>query len=138
MPLRVFTARFGLRDPDVVDVTRAVDSVFAPSWNLLGPIVHARRETGRPETAAQWARYEAGYLDEMRASHHVHESEWVRLLRAVLTCFCADPARCHRTLLARDILPKLGAEYGGELTAALQGTAPPAALRQTDLFRPRR
>lgn len=44
---------------------------------------------------------------------------WRALLarpRVVLACYCADPERCHRTILARDILPKLGATYRGELT----------------------
>lgn len=140
MILRTFTARLGLIDPDAVDATRSTGSVFAPSWDLLGPLLQLRRETGRPESPPQWARFAERYLDEMRGSHHRHEAKWNALLarpsgRVVLLCFCPDPARCHRTLLARDILPKLGAEYAGELTAiSRKEMRRRAALAQTDLF----
>lgn len=34
--------------------------------------------------------------------------------RVVLVCYCTDPTRCHRSLLA-GILGKLGADVRGEL-----------------------
>ena len=42
---------------------------------------------------------------------------WTALLaceRVVLCCYCTDPERCHRSLLAR-ILGKLGAHVEGEI-----------------------
>jgi hypothetical protein len=54
----------------------------------------------------------------MEASYVEHRDEWNMLLmcsRAVLLCYCTDPERCHRAVLARDILPRYGAVYGGEV-----------------------
>lgn len=70
------------------------------------------------EWSEAWENYTKGYFDEMRASYRARRAEWDALLsreRVTLCCFCNDPQRCHRTLLARDILPKLGATYAGEL-----------------------
>lgn len=67
---------------------------------------------------AAWSDYKRAYLDEMRRSYVEHRAQWVALLarpRVVLCCYCTDSEHCHRTLLARDILPKLGATNGGEL-----------------------
>lgn len=69
------------------------------------------------EWDAAWLVYVAGYTAEMRESYRRDRAAWNALLaREVVTlcCYCTDTARCHRTLLARDILPKLGATYGGE------------------------
>lgn len=69
------------------------------------------------EWSEAWERYVVGYFDEMRASFRAHRAAWDALLarsEATLVCYCTDPERCHRTLLARDILPRLGASYGGE------------------------
>lgn len=65
---------------------------------------------------AAWSAYVAGYMDEMRASYREHRAAWDALLARVivtLVCYCSDPEHCHRTLLKRDILPKLGASSGG-------------------------
>lgn len=70
------------------------------------------------EVEEAWDRYVPKFLEEMRASYRARRAEWDALLareRVTLCCFCNDPQRCHRTLLARDILPKLGATYAGEL-----------------------
>lgn len=64
-----------------------------------------------------WERYVALFTDEMRTSYRRHREAWVALLQrpiVTLCCYCADSQRCHRTLLARDILPKLGAHNAGE------------------------
>lgn len=76
-------------------------------------------EIGTLETAwnEAWQRYVVGFREEMRASYRANRAAWDALLaREVVTlcCFCSDPERCHRTLVAREILPKLGAIYGGE------------------------
>lgn len=123
----IYTARIGYADPDVVDITRKTGDqfsrAFAPSWALLGPVLQARRTGGDMER--EWRRYVVGFGGEMLASRENAPGAWRSLLarpRAVLVCYCSDPERCHRTLLARDILPKLGAVYGGELAkTAAQG-----------------
>lgn len=118
MTLYVRTARITCTEPDCVDITRksapAWAEAFAPSWAILGPALDARKQ-GRDE--AHWPHYVEQYVDEMRASYRRHATAWNQLLAmpsATLVCYCTDPERCHRTVLARDILPKLGAEYEGE------------------------
>lgn len=64
-----------------------------------------------------WERYVPAYLAEMRQSYRAHQEAWELLLArplVTLGCYCTDPAQCHRTLLARDILTKLGADFRGE------------------------
>jgi len=126
----VRTARIGTRDPDALDVTRKsggpTGSAFAPSWRLLAPYLDKRRAGAL--TGADWAEYVERYTEEMRASYRAHPEAWAWLLsrpRIVLTCYCTDPERCHRRVLAR-ILVRLGAEDGGEVGAM---TAPAGAGR---------
>lgn len=118
MPLHVHTARLGLRDPDLLDVTaKSGDRTFAPTWALLKPYLDAR---DRGElTDERWAEYVASYTLEMRASYRVRRFTWDALLarpRVVLACYCTDPDRCHRRVLA-EILAKLGAIDEGEIGA---------------------
>jgi hypothetical protein len=130
--LQVYTAQLASRDPDRFDITRKsgdVDGiVFAPSWAILRPALEARRaesdaatEVGRALAVQRnddaWAVYVPAYLAEMRVSYRRHRAAWETLRarpRVVLVCYCVDPERCHRTLLA-GILAKLGAEVRGEL-----------------------
>lgn len=141
MSVAVYTARISSRDPDRLDVTRksATTGLFlAPSWSILSPVLHARNEYleaqreaekrgfGLDETRVDgpavqweivWANYQRSYLAEMRRSYVQFRDQWLALLarpRVVLCCYCVDAAHCHRTLLARDILPKLGATNAGE------------------------
>lgn len=118
--LVVHTARISSGDPDRLDVTRKSGSelgkTFAPSWALLRPFL-TRRAEGLL-TPGDWLDYVARYTDEMRTSFRRHAEAWESLLareRVVLVCFCVDPLQCHRTVLGRDILPKLGAAFAGEL-----------------------
>lgn len=63
-----------------------------------------------------WQLYSAAYLAEMRESYRTQRAAWDALLarsKITLCCYCTDPARCHRTLLA-GILAKLGATVAGE------------------------
>lgn len=139
MTLHVFTARLGLRDRDVLDITRKSARgdglAFAPSWSILRPALDemktAREEigfascalddfNGRWRAARAWWSYVGAYLNEMRASYRRDRGPWERLLarsRVVLCCYCTDADHCHRTILAAGILPRLGAEYGGEVDA---------------------
>ena len=141
MALEVWTARIGSVDgDDVLDVTRKSAGPnglpFAPSIELLGPILRARArqralfmragpedratlvEQARELEHEAWERYVPAYLAEMRASYRRERSAWARLLerpRVCLVCYCPKSERCHRTVLAREILPKLGAIYASEL-----------------------
>lgn len=150
MPLAVYTCRLGTRaaqDRDLLVVTReeadaeGLPGVFAPSWGLLGPVLDARKAQraafsalGPDKDAAiaeareielrAWRAYVPGFLEEMRASYRRHRAEWERLLarpRVVLGCACQAPERCHRTILATLILPRLGAAYAGERASRRDG-----------------
>jgi hypothetical protein len=129
MSLDVYTARISSRDPDRLDITRKSGKgdalAFAPSWAILGPALESLRRAqaaggklGGQMALDAWRRYVRAYRDEMRASYRLERAAWERLLgrrRVVLCCYCADPCRCHRTLLGRFILPKLGASFCGEV-----------------------
>lgn len=122
MTLQVFTARIDYRDRDTFNVTASSGGAgrgapFAPSWGLLRPFLEQRAEAGLSDD--DWRRYSAAYTREMRVSYRTNRAAWERLLareRVVLVCYCVDPERCHRRLLAQ-ILARLGAEDGGELRA---------------------
>lgn len=65
----------------------------------------------------RWLVYRERYLERLRQSYVLQRSCWDKLLareRAVVVCYCAEPERCHRSVLA-EVLVKLGAQYGGEL-----------------------
>ena len=133
--LHVQTARIDYGGPDRFDITRQTGTdglVFAPSWGILGPALKAMKRarglrllgaTDRAEAleVKVWTAYSVTYLVEMRASYRENRRAWDSLLdrdHVVLVCFCVNAERCHRTMLARDILPKLGAVYIGEITPA--------------------
>ena len=80
------------------------------------------RRSGRVATDEEWREYVEGYLKVMGRSHRVHKASWDALLareRVVLVCYCTNPQRCHRTILAR-ILESLGAINRGELPAVIK------------------
>lgn len=123
---RVWTARLcrdlGRLSRDlVVDITRksgdeAVGKSFAPSWKLLRPFLDKRR--GGRLLAPDWAAYVDAYTAEMRISYRERRQAWDDVLGrrgVVLACYCADAERCHRIVLGREILPRLGAVYVSEL-----------------------
>lgn len=133
MTLQVYTARMGAKDPDWLDITRSqktnhepgghhgIGVAFAPSLALLKHYLQMRGElTGATLTAEDWARYAHSYTEEMRTSYSRKRGAWRKLLgwkRVCLLCFCTDLHQCHRHILAREILPKLGAVYRGEIEA---------------------
>lgn len=115
---RVYAARVDYIGLDRLDVTRKSAGLaglpFAPSWRILGPMIALRRSGG--DERAAWPGYAADYTAEMRASFRASRPAWDALLardEVTLVCYCADPAFCHRTLLA-EILSKLGAKPCGE------------------------
>lgn len=65
---------------------------------------------------SMWGLYRQAFLGEMRESYRTQRPAWDALLAresVTLVCYCTDPARCHRTVLA-SILAKLGAINEGE------------------------
>jgi uncharacterized protein YeaO (DUF488 family) len=74
-----------------------------------------------------WEEYTQQYTELMRESYRTNKQHWLNLLQKpsiTLVCFCTDPMRCHRTLLA-EMLVKAGkanninAAYRGEHKAGL-------------------
>lgn len=119
--LTVYTARMGYVGADAFDITRGAGIgdglAFAPSNVILAPALAAHRSGDPAREEAAWQVYVPAYFAEMRESYRRNRPAWDRVLSETLLtvmCFCTDPQRCHRTLLARDILPKLGARYAGE------------------------
>ena len=113
--LRVHTAQIGkYYGADALDIT--IKSAppegrpFAPDrWDM---VLGARR--GRLSADA----YRAYYLELMRESYRQHREVWTTVLardEVTLLCYCAAATPfCHRYILAREILPRLGARYCGE------------------------
>ena len=121
---------------------------FAPSWEILGSALTLRsasrslsaaanlvRQHGADDRVnigedmavrvwdAAWSLYVVAYTGEMRASFRRNRDTWARLLardRVVLCCYCHDHSRCHRTILGRDILPRLGARFCGEVSVRVK------------------
>jgi len=111
--LIVHTSQLGHLVPDGLDITRTggLGFPFAPSLGLL-------RRYPTNGTDRDWLNFAEGYISEMRDSFKGEKQAWVNLLalpRVVLLCGCSEAPRCHRTILAQQILPKLGAKYAGEI-----------------------
>jgi len=132
--LRVQTAKLGYRGQGWLDVSLkgnkervaygepggqdGIGLAFAPSPTLLYPLIRKRKASGGRLSAEDWAGYVTAYTAEMRESYRRRREAWDQLLarrQVVLLCFCKTVHQCHRALLARDILPKLGAVYAGEV-----------------------
>jgi uncharacterized protein YeaO (DUF488 family) len=119
--LDVWTARVSYGGPDRLDVTRTAESPFAPSWDLL-----QSAKKWHMENEQAWERYRRRYTREMRHSWKFNRADWDNLLyreqllgrgRVVLCCYCVDPKRCHRTILA-GLLVAAGGDgvvYHGEI-----------------------
>lgn len=112
MPLIVHTAHVSSKDPDRLDVTaKSGDPVFAPSKALL------RRHLPSWGGNGDWHEYARRYEKQMESSQILHHRAWDSLLRrqrVVLVCYCREPGKCHRILLA-NILGSMGADVRGEL-----------------------
>jgi hypothetical protein len=113
--LRVYTAQIGTyHGADALDIT--IKSAppdgrpFAPDrWDMVLGV-----KRGRVSQDA----YRAYYRRLMRESYRQHGEAWAAVLsrdEVTLLCYC-PPALpfCHRRILAREILPALGAQYCGE------------------------
>jgi uncharacterized protein YeaO (DUF488 family) len=139
MTLQVHTSRINYGGPDRLDVTmktsreavkkgkRSPGAPFAPTqrlvyWgkNMLRIAEKKRLNGDRAADAFEdwaWQTYGQRYHMQMKLSYAKLREAWDELLardRVVLVCFCVDPARCHRRLLA-EYLEKCGALDRGEL-----------------------
>jgi uncharacterized protein YeaO (DUF488 family) len=138
--LELWTAPYGYRGPDRLDVTRRGAEVrarrgeppgpgaaFAPSRALLDDFRRRERAGGRTEDL--WAWYAAAYRGEMRLSWTHARPQWEAALahsQLTLVCFCNLEGRapqCHRVLLA-DLLSLAGVALARPV--ALRGERPPA------------
>jgi uncharacterized protein YeaO (DUF488 family) len=133
LSLIVHTARMGFKGSDWLDITRkgakertepgghrGMGAAFAPSAKLLNEFLRKRQSRPDGETDREWLDYVERYTSEMRQSYVSCRESWNRLLSCAhvcLLCYCPsdNASRCHRTILARDILTKLGAQYMGEI-----------------------
>lgn len=115
----IYTARHGAyAGKDALDIARSSAKqgvIWAPSWKILSPVLKLRKDQQLSEFT--WQQYVEDFTEEMRTSYRQHRLIWEGLLsRSELTllCYCTNPKQCHRTIVARDILPAFGATYGGE------------------------
>lgn len=89
---------------------------FAPSWQILRPMLVLRRSGDAYDEDAAWPGYVDAYTAEMRVSYRANRPAWDALLardEVTLVCYCRDQAHCHRTVLA-EILGRRGADVRGE------------------------
>lgn len=111
------------RGQDRIDVTRKGGSPFGPSWKLLSGALATRR--AGLEDAAAWDRYREAYLEEMRAIRRATPEIFRSIMKScTLVCYCTHKSarqpvtevlRCHRIILATEILPKIcEVDYMGE------------------------
>lgn len=138
MALKVYTARVSYHGGDRLDVTRKSAPpegiIFAPSDGLLWPYIEKRRAGAL--TDQDHAEYKKSYLAEMRASYHANTDAWKALLakgEVTLCCYCREPDHCHRTILGRDVLAKLGAEFCGERVKMEPEPEPEPEKKQLEL-----
>lgn len=116
----VWTSRITYAGPHRLDITaksgRGLGALLAPSWGILSPILAMRKRGDLAGVEAAWPRYVELYTREMRECYRAHRAAWAELLAQprVLVCYCTDPARCHRRVLA-EVLARLGAADRGEL-----------------------
>jgi hypothetical protein len=93
-------------------------TVSAARPDMTGIILQNAKAEAEGLRAVAFAEYAPLYVAEMRESYKKNWSAWRVLLlreRVVVTCYCSDPDRCHRTILRARILTALGATDGGEL-----------------------
>jgi len=111
--LKVYTSRIDTTDKDRLDITRKsagrIGLIFAPTWDIINKV---------KKEEIDFDTYKSLYLEEMKKSYIENNIAWFGFFmkeRVVLTCYCTDHEKCHRTILAKEILPKYGAKYCGEL-----------------------
>lgn len=71
----------------------------------------------------KWQGYADAYREEMRRSYGKFKDQWKEILdrgTVIFVCDCDNHRICHRSILAEEILPKLGAHFGSELTPTIR------------------
>lgn len=103
----------GVRKTDLA--TRDYYDVWLPELAPSAPVVSWA--LSEPWTDVRWRQYTRRYLREMRAPQARHLIETLAALshqtNLSVGCYCADPARCHRSLLS-GLLKAAGARVIGE------------------------
>lgn len=113
--MAIYTSRISYSGIDRLDITRKSGTeglIFAPSWQILGPRIKARKQG----VFLPWEDYVCDFTKEMRESYKNNKDRWkfyANVPMITLCCYCTDFNFCHRTLVA-NFLVKLGAEYKGE------------------------
>lgn len=116
MTLQVYTSITAYTGDDKLNVTtfhafnNDLPWVFAPSFD-----VHGRWHKSK-KTPPDWERFVAEYREEMKRSYMEFRPQWDALLglnEVTLCCYCIEPNKCHRTVLA-GLLAKCGARNLGE------------------------
>lgn len=113
--LRIGTVR---RPPRGVPKSKFASEDWYDVWYPnLAPSVATMKVGQSVETAAQWSKFARLYHKEMSAAE---SSRTLDLLAALshrtnfsVGCYCADEARCHRSLL-RELLAARGAVLEGK------------------------
>lgn len=100
--LRIGTVR---RPPRGVAKDRIAARDFYDLWYPNLAPSEALLKEGRAATdAAAWKRFARRYAAEMKTPERRHDIALLAALSRVVDfsvgCYCEDPARCHRTLLA--------------------------------------
>jgi hypothetical protein len=106
----LYTAQFRYSGPDRLDITANTSSVqgkvFAPGWDLVTPIIKARKRNADP---AEMRELEKWYTDEYynlllnrwkfdhSAFHYV--DTFCRHSDLTVVCYCPAGDFCHRHLL---------------------------------------
>lgn len=134
-PLAIYTSRIDYSGEHSLNITRKGNDptgvVFAPSWSILRPVLQGLMDAkkladrdllleSRQKEDRAWETYVHEYVHEMRNSYRLNRGIWNKVLsmdQVVLVCYCVNPARCHRTILA-GLLVKCGAQYHGEVRLA--------------------
>lgn len=129
--MNVWTATVGYDGADRFDITRksggALGAPFAPSKESFDAAIALRKRIENRQVSSErpltevvrdaWLQYRSQYIQHMRASFRRNPEKWQQLLtkeELTLVCYCRVPSRCHRIILAAELLPKLGAIYLGE------------------------
>src|SRR5688572_12910765 len=108
--LRIGTVRRPPRGvPKIEFASRDYYDVWLPELAPTADVVS--RAMSEPWTEQRWRQFARTYRREMRAPHAQHLIATLAALshqtNFSVGCYCADPARCHRSLL-QDLLAEAG------------------------------
>lgn len=117
--MKVYTSRSDYKGKDKIDIgPRSLSReglLFVPSPKLLATLPDPRQGTKLSPEA--WAQFVSAYTEEMEASQNKWMEAWDRIFewsQVTFTCDCPSPEQCHRTVLAKEIFPSMGATFAGE------------------------